>query len=258
MHGGDGADEADQAARYSLEELAEASAVPARTIRFYRQSGLVAAPRREGRRAFYDADHLERLRTIVELREGGFGLDAIATILEDPDGARAALPRVLQISDELRMPWIDDREAVLTELELMEVLGTPRAGVVDLLTKWEIATPTASSSPQTYHVPSVATLELMGELLGAGIHEELAYVSYQAIRRHLAALAQELLAVYSSARAAALATQFTLDELGLAFRQLRPIARQAVQIVFAHEIEKVVAEFVAQGGLLDIRPSDAE
>jgi DNA-binding transcriptional MerR regulator len=247
MHGGD------EPGSYSLEELAGASGVPARTIRFYRQCNLIGAPQREGRRAYYQAEHLERLRTIVELRDRGFGLDAIAKILDDPDRARADLPRVLQMSDELRAPWIDDRSATMTELELLEVLGTQRRSVIDMLTKWEIATTT---TPGAYHVPSVATLELMGELLAAGIHEELAYVSYQAIRRHMAELARELLDVYSSATAAAMAAEFTLDEIGLAFRQLRPIARQAVQIVFAHQIERAVADFVEQGGLIDIRTRD--
>ncbi len=89
---------------YSLEELAAATGLPARTIRFYRQSGLIEPPERDGRRVRYDVTHLERLRTIAELRERGFGLDAIGKILADPDRAREDLPTVLQISDELRRP----------------------------------------------------------------------------------------------------------------------------------------------------------
>jgi hypothetical protein len=97
----------------------------------------------------------------------------------------------------------------------------------------------------------------MGELLSAGIHEELAYLSYQAIQRHITALARELITVYSSATATSLAAEFTLEELGMAFQQLRPIALQAVQLVFAHEIERAVADFVEQGGVLDIHTRDA-
>ena len=145
----------------------------------------------------------------------------------------------------------------MTELELLELLGTTRTDIIATLEKWAIATPT-KSSPQTYHVPSVALLELLGELLAVGIHEELAYASYQAIGRHIEALARELVEVYTSGTATALAAEFTLDELGTVFRQLRPIALQAVQLVFAHEIESAVAAFVEQGGVMTIRTRDHE
>lgn len=242
---------------YTLDELAELSGVPARTIRFYRQSGLVGPPDRDGRRAVYRPEHLERLRTIAELRERGFGLDAIATILDDPDRARADLPRVLRMSDELRRPWLDDREVVMTELELLEVLGTQQRSVIDMLIKWEFVTPTGDTSPQGYHVPSVATLELLGEVLAAGIDDELAYESYRAIREHLSALACELVALYTSTPVAARAAEVTLDELGATFDRLRPLALRAVQLAFARQIEQAVARFVEQGGPLDIPTRDA-
>ena len=72
----------------SLDELAERSGVSARTIRYYQSEGVLAAPRREGREARYNAGHLERLELVAELQERGLKLEAIRSLL-DRAGKRA-------------------------------------------------------------------------------------------------------------------------------------------------------------------------
>ena len=54
-------------AEYRLEELASSSGVSVRNIRAYRERGLLDAPRKQGRSAYYDDHHLAQLRTISEL-----------------------------------------------------------------------------------------------------------------------------------------------------------------------------------------------
>ncbi|MDN3293055.1 MerR family transcriptional regulator [Streptomyces ficellus] len=63
-----------------MEELAEAAGITARTLRFYRERGLIPPPRREGRIAWYGARHLARLRTIAALLERGHTLTGIADL----------------------------------------------------------------------------------------------------------------------------------------------------------------------------------
>jgi len=53
---------------YSLAELADLTGIQARTIRSYIEKGIVPAPERPGRHAYYVDDHLDRLRAIVALR----------------------------------------------------------------------------------------------------------------------------------------------------------------------------------------------
>ncbi|MEU6057793.1 MerR family transcriptional regulator [Streptomyces sp. NPDC047097] len=65
---------------YRAEELAEAAGITARTLRFYRERGLIPPPRREGRIAWYDDHHLARLRTIAALLERGHTLNGIADL----------------------------------------------------------------------------------------------------------------------------------------------------------------------------------
>ena len=48
----------------------------------------------------------------------------------------------------------------------------------------------------------------------------------------------------------------TLERLMHAFEELRPIAMQAVQLAFAHEIELALNEFVEQGGVFDLKNLD--
>lgn len=53
-------------------ELEEKSGVPRTTIHFYLRHGLLHPPRKTGRTmAYYDETHLQRLRTISQLKKGG-------------------------------------------------------------------------------------------------------------------------------------------------------------------------------------------
>ncbi|MFI5511277.1 MerR family transcriptional regulator [Mycobacterium sp. NPDC051804] len=65
-------------AEYRLDELSRISGVSTRNIRAYRERGLLDAPRRVGRSAYYDDYHLSQLRTINQLLRRGFNSAHIA------------------------------------------------------------------------------------------------------------------------------------------------------------------------------------
>lgn len=69
-----------EAREYRMGELAEEAGITVRTLRFYRERGLIQPPRREGRIAWYDQHHLARLRTIAALLERGHTLNGIADL----------------------------------------------------------------------------------------------------------------------------------------------------------------------------------
>ncbi|MFF8913921.1 MerR family transcriptional regulator [Streptomyces sp. NPDC015032] len=71
-----------------MEELAEEAGIPVRTVRFYRERGLISPPRREGRIAWYDDHHLARLRTIAGLLERGHTLTGIADLARTFESGR--------------------------------------------------------------------------------------------------------------------------------------------------------------------------
>jgi len=69
--------------RYRVEQLAAACDVSVDTVRYYQTRGLVPPPAREGRVAWYDDRHAERIREVRELRRQGLTLAAIERVLGD-------------------------------------------------------------------------------------------------------------------------------------------------------------------------------
>ena len=66
-----------------MEQLAAACEVSVDTIRYYQTRGLVPPPTREGRVAWYDEHHVDRIREVRELRRRGLTLAAIERVLGD-------------------------------------------------------------------------------------------------------------------------------------------------------------------------------
>lgn len=73
---------ANDAPRFSIGELAQATGVSRRTIRYYVQLGLVAPPKGAGRGHYYERQHLETLMRIRELRDRGRSLEQVRSALE--------------------------------------------------------------------------------------------------------------------------------------------------------------------------------
>jgi DNA-binding transcriptional MerR regulator len=68
--------------RYRVEQLAATCDVSVDTIRYYQSRGLLPAPEREGRVAWYGAEHVARLRDIRSLQRQGLTLAAVKHVLE--------------------------------------------------------------------------------------------------------------------------------------------------------------------------------
>jgi DNA-binding transcriptional MerR regulator len=68
-------------AEYRLDDLAVLSGVSARNIRAYRERGLLDAPQRRGRAAYYGDQHLAQLRAITGLLQRGFSTAHIADFI---------------------------------------------------------------------------------------------------------------------------------------------------------------------------------
>ncbi|NOK15981.1 helix-turn-helix domain-containing protein [Corallococcus carmarthensis] len=68
-----------------ITEVARRSGVPASTLRFYEEKGLIASSGRRGLRRLFEPGVLERLALIAMGRAAGFSLDEIARMFA-PDG----------------------------------------------------------------------------------------------------------------------------------------------------------------------------
>lgn len=110
-----------------IQELSKATGVPAKTIRFYEESGVLPSPKRKpnGYRD-YDQSDIEPLRLVAGARHLDLSLDDIREIIALRDHGeapcRTLLGRIQQKADE-----VADRIAVLqrleTELRELHALG---------------------------------------------------------------------------------------------------------------------------------------
>lgn len=64
-----------------ISEVAKRSGIPASTLRFYEEKGLITSVGRRGLRRLFGANVLERLALIALGRSAGFSLDEIARML---------------------------------------------------------------------------------------------------------------------------------------------------------------------------------
>ena len=118
--------------RWEVDDFARTAGLRVDTVRYYQSIGLLHAPVRDGRRAFYDRSHLERPERIRALADRGFSLKAIGAVLEDGD---------LEASDRLLLGAVEREadDACLTAAELATRTGVPeevlalveRAGLVE-------------------------------------------------------------------------------------------------------------------------------
>lgn len=72
--------------RYRVEQLAAACEVSVDTVRYYQSRGLLPPPEREGRVAWYDAEHARRIREVRSLQRRGLTLAAIKRVLDGDPG----------------------------------------------------------------------------------------------------------------------------------------------------------------------------
>ncbi|MEZ5999792.1 helix-turn-helix domain-containing protein [Hyphomonas sp.] len=83
-----------------ISEVAKLSGVPASTLRYYEEKGLISSNGRRGLKRTFDSDIYEKLGLIALGRAAGFTLDEIAAMMS-PDGPRIDRGRLTEKADEL-------------------------------------------------------------------------------------------------------------------------------------------------------------
>jgi len=84
-----------------IAEVAKRTGLPASTLRYYEEKGLIASVGRQGLRRVFGAGVLERLALIAVGRSGGFSLDEIAAMF-GPGGKPSIDRQILSAkADEL-------------------------------------------------------------------------------------------------------------------------------------------------------------
>ena len=151
--------------RLRVDELAAQAGVSVDTVRFYQTKGLLPAPEREGRTAWYSDAHLERLERIRSLKEKGFTLAAIRRFVEgELDKADEALVEALVSS----APDAASTGDLLTRDQLARETGVPET-LLAAIEREGLMTPRTGDAEPLYSRDDVAAVKAGLELISAGL-----------------------------------------------------------------------------------------
>ena len=226
----------------TIDDLAREAGIPSRTVRFYQTRGLLPRPEMRGRVAHYGPAHVERLRLIAQLQDRGLKIKAIHELLGRVERGETRLEEWLGLEDRLREPWAGDESRIVNAEELAALAGDLRPGRLADLVRHGLVTRRGGS----FLVPSLALLQLALRLETAGVDLDTVAGLQRTLRKRLSRTAEELAEPFLSRRARK-ATASHAPALGDVLRELRPIALEAVRLVFAQEMERVLREWVKSG-----------
>lgn len=235
---------------YTVDELALATRLPSRTIRFYQSKRVLPRPTRRGRVALYDERHVERLHLIGKLKDRGLSLRAVRHLLrQDSEDAR-----LLSGCLGLGKPWSDDRSRTVDHDELEDLVGDRTPGTIASLLEFGVVEHEERTGPApSYRIPSPGLLKVTLALQGSSIDIETAVRAGDILRRRLRKAADELVEYFSKRAGRGFGRSAAPDEVGAALDALRPLAGEAARLIFARQIERALRERGRSNGRLSPR-----
>jgi DNA-binding transcriptional MerR regulator len=229
----------------TIDELAAASRVPSRTIRFYQSRGALQAPTIRGRVAYYGKSHVERLKLIAQLSDRGLRIDAIGDLMKRIDRGEVDLAEWLGVEEEMKTPWGADQPRTVTDAELYDLVGSRRPGLVaDLLRAGSI-----ERKGDVYLIASPALLAIAMKLEGVGIDLETATAASAILRKHLSRGVKELVELFVGRVKEG---QLGISDASKLFTAFRMVGIDAVRLLFAREMESALRDLVASGKLAEV------
>ena len=227
---------------YTIDELAAATRVASRTVRFYQSRGALMPPEIRGRVAYYGPAHVERLRLIAQLQDRGLSIDAIRDLLASIDRGELDLAEWLGVEQQMQASWANDQPRTATEAELYELAGSHRPGLIADLVRARVV----ERHGEVYLLRSPALLGVAMKLEAVGIDVETAGAASTIVRKHMGRAAQDLVEFFlkqaDDGRLAA-------ADLGVLFQELRPTGMEAVRVIFGREMEGALRRLLESGKL---------
>ena len=157
-------------------ELAEASGVPAPTIKHYLREGLLPEPVKTSRNmAYYPPEFVDRIKLIKQLQEERFmPLKAIKSVLdEDPERARA----LVELEDRILDRALAGERTRTSAAEARERYGVPKE-VLDRLEELEVLSP----NRRGYSPSDMKIIEAISRFRAGGYDEEIGFTVYDTLR----------------------------------------------------------------------------
>jgi DNA-binding transcriptional MerR regulator len=161
----------------TVEQLAAEVGMSVRNIRNHHTRGLLPPPEVRARVGFYNAEHVARLRLILDLQADGFNLAAIERLLSGSDGLAE---RLLGLRRAVTTPFEAESPEFVTAEELDKRFGELDAKDAERVRKLKLLVPLGEDR---FEVPSPALLAAAEEVVALGIPLHAALVLVERMSR---------------------------------------------------------------------------
>lgn len=234
--------------RYRVEQLAAACDVSVDTVRYYQTLGLLPPPVREGRVAWYGAEHAERIRDVRTLQRKGLTLAAIRRVVQGELGpADADLAAAVSAAR-----GADGTDQLLTLEEFADRSGVP-ASLIQAVEREGIRLGRSAHGQERYTAADIELVRTALRLLEFGLPlGDLLKLARDAdaAMRGLAERAVELFDehVRKPIRDTAGSERSAADQMVVAFGELLPAVTQLVSHHFRRVLLETAAAHIERAG----------
>ena len=214
----------------TVEQLAAEVGMSVRNIRNHHSRGLLPPPQVRARVGYYNADHVARLRLILDLQADGFNLAAIERLLSGTDGLAQ---RLIGLRSAVTAPFEPETPEVITGQELTERFGEVDAKDIARVRKMKLLIPLGEDR---FEAPSPALLGAAEQVMALGISLHAALTVVERINSDCESISRTFAKLYLKElwqpfeRAGQPDDQW--EELTDAVNSLRPLASEVLLALF--------------------------
>jgi DNA-binding transcriptional MerR regulator len=214
----------------TVEQLAATVGMSVRNIRNHHTRGLLPPPQVRARVGYYNAEHVARLRLVLDLQADGFNLAAIERLLNGSDGLAE---RLLGLRSAVTAPFEPETPEVITGEELNDRFGQTSARDIARVRRLKLLVPLGEDR---FEVPSPALLRAAEQVTDLGISMHVALALVERVARNCESISRAFTRLYLQElwepfqRAGQPEDRW--DEVIGAVDTLRPLASEALLALF--------------------------
>lgn len=227
----------------TVDELAARTGMTVRTLRFYASEGLLPAPQRRGRIAYYGPQHRMRLDLVRTLQKHGYTLSAIHRVLSRlPENAT---PAEYAVQSAVLAPWLPEQTEELDRAGLERRIGRR---IEDEQVDYLVAVGALERRPGGKFLASPAMLGHAAELMNLPVPQSVLRESAAIIDEHATAVANGLTELFARAIWGPYQRgEIDHEQVVAMLARLRPLAVQGLVSAFGRAADRAARRGLVQG-----------
>jgi DNA-binding transcriptional MerR regulator len=169
----------------TVEQLAAEVGMSVRNIRNHHTRGLLPPPEVRARVGYYNAEHVARLRLILDLQADGFNLAAIERLLSGSDGLAE---RLLGLRRAVTTPFEAESPELITAEELTNRFGEVDAKDIARIRRLKLLVPLGD---ERFEIPSPSLMTAAEQVVALGIPIHSALTLVERVSRDCESIARD-------------------------------------------------------------------